>query len=98
MPLFAAFVVDYYLVRRRSWDVSDVAPTRWPMVIPWIAGFVTYQLVNPGLVASWRDFWVDRQADLGFTPPSWASASILSFVVSGALAYVIGRATLSSES
>ena len=93
VPLFAAFVVDYYLVRRGSWDVSDDARTRWPMVIPWIAGFVTYQLVNPGLVAAWRDFWVARQADLGFTPPSWASASILSFVVAGALAYGIGRAT-----
>lgn len=93
VPLFAAFVVDYYLVRRGAWDVSEDAPSRWPMVIPWIAGFVTYQLVNPGLVASWQRFWIARQDDLGFTPPSWTSASILSFVVAGTLAYVIGRAT-----
>ena len=94
VPLFASFVVDYYLVRRRSgWDVSDASPTRWPMVIPWVAGFVTYQLVNPGLVASWQRFWLARQDDLGFTPPSWTSASILSFVVAGVLAFVIGRAT-----
>jgi putative hydroxymethylpyrimidine transporter CytX len=93
VPLFAAFVVDYYLVRRGDWDVSDDSSTRWPMVIPWVAGFVTYQLVNPGLVSSWQRFWVARQGDLGFAPPSWASASILSFVVAGVLAYVIGRAT-----
>ena len=98
VPLFAAFVVDYYLVRRRAWDVSEHAPSRWPMVIPWVAGFVTYQLVNPGLVAPWRDFWVARQGDLGFSPPSWASASILSFVVAGISAYVIGRATRRRES
>lgn len=93
VPLFASFVVDYYLVRRREWDVSDDAPTRWAMLVPWVAGFVTYQLVNPGLVSSWQRFWVARQDDLGVAPPSWASASILSFVVAGSLAYVIGRAT-----
>ncbi|HUP86957.1 MAG TPA: cytosine permease [Acidimicrobiales bacterium] len=93
VPLFAAFVVDYYLVRGRVWDVTEDAPTRWSMVVPWVAGFVTYQLLNPGYVGAWQRFWVARQHDLGFTPPSWASASILSFVVAGALAYVIGRAT-----
>nr|MBA3303197.1 allantoin permease [Acidimicrobiia bacterium] len=52
---------------------------------PWAAGFVAYQLVNPGLVESWQRFWLARQADLGFTPPTWLSASLASFAVAAAL-------------
>ncbi len=91
VPLFAAVVVDYFLVRRGRWDVSDTSPTRPLMVVPWLAGFVVYQLVNPGLVGPWQRFWIDRQADLGFTPPSWSSASLLSFAVAAILAFALGR-------
>lgn len=91
VPLFAAFVVDYSLVHRGRWDVSTASPARWSMLVPWVAGFVTYQLVNPGLVASWQGFWLDRRADLGFDPPSWTSASVLSFLVAGAVTLALGR-------
>jgi putative hydroxymethylpyrimidine transporter CytX len=91
VPLFGTFAVDYFVTRRRQWDVSDDAPPRWAMVVPWIAGFVTYQLINPGFVGPWQRFWIARQHDLGFTPPSWSSASILSFVVAAVLAAVVGR-------
>ena len=91
VPLFAAFVVDYYLLRRGTWDVTETSPARWAMVIPWAAGFVTYQLINPGLVASWQHFWIDRQHDLGFSPPSWTSASIMSFLVAAIVALGVGR-------
>lgn len=90
VPLFAAFVTDYYLVRRGPWDVSDASPTRWVMVVPWVLGFVTYQLINPGLVTAWQRFWVARQDDLGFSPPSWASASVMSFVVAALATLAIG--------
>ena len=91
VPLFAAFVVDYYVLRRGRWDIGDDAPARWVMLVPWAAGFVTYQLVNPGLVDSWQRFWLARQADLGFTPPSWASASVLAFLVAASATLVIGQ-------
>ena len=91
VPLFAAFVVDYYVVQRRTWDVSDDAPTRWALLVPWVAGFVAYQLINPGLVASWQRFWIARQEDLGFEPPSWTSASLVSFAVAAALTLLVGR-------
>jgi NCS1 family nucleobase:cation symporter-1 len=94
VPLFATFVVDYFVVRRGRWDVGEDAPARWAMVVPWLAGFVTYQLVNPGLVGVWQRFWVARQHDLGFTPPSWASASLLSFVVAALVAFI--TSTISS--
>jgi purine-cytosine permease-like protein len=91
VPLFATFAVDYYLLRRGQWDVSERARPRWEMVIPWVAGFVTYQLLNPGIVGWWVKWWTARQDDLGFTPPTWASASLGSFVVAAALAFVVGR-------
>jgi putative hydroxymethylpyrimidine transporter CytX len=92
VPLFAAFVVEYYVRRRRSWDVSEDAPARWEMLIPWAAGFVVYQLVNPGFVASWANFWIARQEDLGIAPPpSWTSASLLSFAVAALLTLAVGR-------
>ena len=92
VPLFATFAVDYYVLRRRQWDVSERARPRWEMAVPWVAGFVTYQLVNPGIVGWWQRWWVARQGDLGFTPPTWASASLLSFAVAAVLALVVGRA------
>jgi hypothetical protein len=52
---------------------------------------VTYQLISPPSVAAWRDFWLDRQADLGFTPPGWLSASLASFGVAALLTVVVGR-------
>jgi NCS1 family nucleobase:cation symporter-1 len=87
VPLFATFAVDYYLLRRGRWDVSERARPRWEMVVPWAAGFVAYQLVNPGFVDWWAGWW----RDLGVTSPSWASASIVSFVVAAVLALVVGR-------
>lgn len=91
VPLFAAFAVDYYVLRRGRWDVSEQARPRWEMVAPWAAGFVAYQLVNPGTVGWWSGWWIDRQADLGFTSPTWASASLVSFAVAATLAFVVGR-------
>jgi purine-cytosine permease-like protein len=90
VPLFATFVVDYFVIRRRRWDVSVAAPARLLMLLPWIAGFVTYQLVNPGLVGWWQRFWVDVQGAIHFTPPPWSSASLWSFTVAAVLTLVIG--------
>ncbi len=82
IPMFAVFVVRYFVRRDdRTWDTSDSAPSRWPLLVPWILGFITYQLINPGLVTHWAALWTHIQAWLHFTPASWMSASIISFVV-----------------
>jgi hypothetical protein len=60
------------------------------MTVPWAAGFVVYQLINPGFVGWWARWWVARQHDLHFTPPTWASASLISFATAGVLALAIG--------
>ena len=97
VPLFATFAVDYFINRPRvrgsrsdAWDVSETAPTRLVMVVPWIAGFVTYQMINPGLVGWWARWWTARREDIGFTPESWMSATLLSFAVAAVLTLVIG--------
>ena len=96
VPLFAVLIVDYFVINNRRWDVSENAPARWPMLVPWLVGFVTYQFFNPGYdtTDAWVKWWLARREDL-FTPPSWigASGTITSFVVAAVLAYVIGNLT-----
>jgi putative hydroxymethylpyrimidine transporter CytX len=90
VPLFAVLCVDYFLLRRRRWDVRVQAPRRPAMVIPWIAGFAAYQLLNPGQVKGWSDAWAHaRTALLGPTPPAWLSASMTSFVVAAAVTLLV---------
>ena len=49
VPLSAVFIVEYFLLGgRRNWNTSESAPSRWWMLLPWAAGFVAYQLINPG--------------------------------------------------
>nr|WP_275407017.1 cytosine permease [Actinomadura bangladeshensis] len=76
-----------------GWDVSRRAPSRWGMIAAWAIGFVVYQLINPGTVERWADFWRDVQDALHFAPQSWMSASLLSFLVAGVAALLIGRIT-----
>src|SRR5947209_669023 len=94
VPLTAVLLVDYFLGRRHRWDVSESAPARVGMVVPWLAGFVVYQLINPGYVGWWVDRWTSVQSWLHFTPQTWMSASVLSFAVSAALTLPV---TLSSR-
>jgi len=85
VPMSAVLIVDYFVVSGRRWDLSATARSRWLMLLPWAAGFVTYQLINPGYVSWWASAWTSFGRDIGFTPESWMSASILSFCVAAAI-------------
>src|SRR3954454_7793666 len=93
VPLTACLLVDYFLGRRGHWDVTADAPSRPALLVPWIAGMVTYQLINPGYVGWWVDRWTTVQGWVHFTPHSWMSASVLSFAVAALLTlpFTIGR-------
>ncbi len=84
VPLFGVFAVSYYVLQRGLWDVSESARGRWVMTLPWLAGFVSYQLVNPGAVSWWKGLWP------AWTPPSWLSATLVSLLVSAAGALLVG--------
>jgi putative hydroxymethylpyrimidine transporter CytX len=90
VPLFGVFAVDYFVTSRGRWDVSADAPQRAVMLVPWIAGFVAYQLLNPGYVQWWADMWRHVQHWLHFTPTSWTSASIISFLVAALVTVPVG--------
>jgi nucleobase:cation symporter-1, NCS1 family len=91
VPLFGTFAAAYYVLDRgRGWDVGDDAPSRWWFLLPWAAGFVVYQLVNPGTVGWWQRFWLARADDVGFTPPTWLSASLASLAVSAGCTLALG--------
>jgi NCS1 family nucleobase:cation symporter-1 len=90
VPLSAVLIADYFVTSRGRWDLSASARARWPMLLPWAAGFVTYQLINPGYVSWWAAAWTSFGHDLGFTPASWMSASILSFAVAFAITLPAG--------
>jgi NCS1 family nucleobase:cation symporter-1 len=85
VPLSAVLIADYFVVSRGRWDLSAATRSRWLVLLPWAAGFVTYQLVNPGYVSWWALAWTSFGQDIGFTPASWMSASILSFAVAAAI-------------
>ena len=91
VPLFAVATVDFFLVSGQRWDVSATARLRVVPVIAWAAGFVAYQLVYPGTVPGWADFWRSVAGTIGFTPPTWLGSSVAAIVVAGLLMVVLGR-------
>jgi purine-cytosine permease-like protein len=93
VPMFAVLVVDFFVLSKGHWDLSSSARSRWVMLVPWAVGFVTYQLINPGYMSWWVSAWtwVGRQID--FTPASWMSASLCSFLVAAAATLLVGWPT-----
>jgi nucleobase:cation symporter-1, NCS1 family len=87
VPLLGVLAVDYFVISRRSWDLSETAPARWLMLLPWLAGFAAYQLINPGAIDWWSRLWNDLR---WFEPQSWMSASILSFLVAAIATVPVG--------
>ncbi len=90
VPLLGVMAVDYFLVSRRAWDLSETAPARRRMLIPWLLGFVAYQLINPGYVGWWSRAWARVDAWCHFTPTTWMSASLIAFVVAALATVPVG--------
>lgn len=93
VPLVGVFVVAYWLLPRGGWDTSDSAPARPLLLLPWVVGFVAYQLTLPtfltGPGSEWTAWWSARQADLGIDPANGWSASLLSLAVAGVLTVLV---------
>src|SRR5215475_13399578 len=91
VPMFAVFAVRYFLLdRTKEWDTSATAPSRWSLLVPWAVGFIAYQLINPGSIGWWVTAWTHVQRWIHFTPESWMSASVISFVVAAVLTLAMG--------
>lgn len=87
VPLAGVLLAAWARTGGRSWDTSVAAPTRPAMLLAWAAGFVVYQLVNPGAVPGWSALWTDAGRAVHLVGHPWLSASVASFVVAAALAY-----------
>jgi putative hydroxymethylpyrimidine transporter CytX len=97
VPLLGVMVVDYFVISRRRWNLAENAPTRWTMLVPWLAGFVAYQMINPGYIGWWATMWQHIDDALGFTKTSWMSASVLSFLVAAAVTLPVGLVSRRKE-
>src|SRR5215207_6927449 len=97
VPLAGTLIVDFALTRT-AYDTSPEAPARWRMLLPWLAGFVAYQLTAPTILAKWpgwEAFWRDAQDLLNISPTNGFSASIVALVVAGVLTPLVrGRRTV----
>jgi purine-cytosine permease-like protein len=94
VPMFGVLAADYFLAGRSAdWDTSVRARWRWGMLVAWLLGLAVYQLINPGSVGAWSTMWSSLARALHFTPQGWMSASLLSFAVSGLVAYLVDLAT-----
>ncbi|WP_214108098.1 purine-cytosine permease family protein [Acrocarpospora catenulata] len=93
VPMFAVLVVDYFVLGGAArWDVSATAPSRWPMVVPWALGFVTWWLLGAlPPVAWWESWWLSVRDWLGFTPAPWMSAALGSFLVAALITLALPR-------
>ena len=93
VPLVGVFVVAYYLLPRGAWDVSDTAPARPLLLLPWAAGFLAYQLTLPtaffGPGAGWTAWWTQVQVTLGIDPANGWSASLVSLAVAAGLTLLV---------
>jgi nucleobase:cation symporter-1, NCS1 family len=89
VPLYAVAAVDFFVVSRQRWDVTATSRLRVAPVIAWACGFAAYQLVYPGTVPGWADFWAWIGGSIGFAPPSWLGSSVAAIVVGG-LVMLIG--------
>jgi putative hydroxymethylpyrimidine transporter CytX len=90
VPLLGVLAVDYFVVSRRRWDLTETASTRWSMLAPWFLGFVVYQLINPGYLGWWSRRWAGIDRWLHFTPATWMSASLISFAVAALATVPVG--------
>jgi nucleobase:cation symporter-1, NCS1 family len=90
VPLYAVAAVDFFIVSRQRWDVSSTARFRATPVIAWACGFIAYQLVYPGSVPGWADFWSWVDQRIGFVPPGWLGSSVAAIVVGGLVMLVGG--------
>jgi putative hydroxymethylpyrimidine transporter CytX len=89
VPMSAVFIIDFFVLSHGHWNLSPHAPRRLTMLVPWAAGFVVYQLINPGYVSWWVSLWTNVDRLIDFRATSWMSASLCSFFVA-AIATLVG--------
>jgi putative hydroxymethylpyrimidine transporter CytX len=86
IPMSGALIAAWIRSGGRRWNTAADAPARPGMLLAWLIGFLCYQLINPGSIAHWSDFWTSAGTRLHSLGHPWLSASIASFGVAVLLA------------
>lgn len=90
VPLAGTLLVAFFVLRL-PWDTGASAPSRSAMLIPWLAGFVAYEVVTPTVLTGWASWWTlawtQVQTALG-VPSGW-SASLVSLAVAAVLTVAV---------
>ncbi|HEX8303490.1 MAG TPA: cytosine permease [Jatrophihabitans sp.] len=81
IPMSGALIAAWIRSGGRGWNTAEDAPARPGMLLAWLIGFLCYQLINPGSIVHWSDFWTWAGTRLHTLSHPWLSASIASFVV-----------------
>jgi NCS1 family nucleobase:cation symporter-1 len=81
IPMSGALIAAWIRSGGRGWNTAEDAPARPGMLLAWLIGFLCYQLINPGSIAHWSDFWTWAGTRLHTLSHPWLSASIASFAV-----------------
>jgi NCS1 family nucleobase:cation symporter-1 len=91
IPLTGALIACWVRLRGTGWNTTPTAPLRPAMLAAWAAGFVVYQLVNPGAIPHWSDFWTTAGTHLHTLGHPWLSASLAAFAVALLVALPFAR-------
>ncbi|HST46525.1 purine-cytosine permease family protein [Jatrophihabitans sp.] len=81
VPMSGALIAAWLRSRGANWNVASDAPVRPGMLAAWLVGFLCYQVINPGSIGYWSDFWTEIGTRLHTLGHPWLSASIASFAV-----------------
>ena len=81
IPLSGALIAAWLRTRGVGWNTATDAPLRPGMLLAWGAGFVAYQLINPGAIPGWSDAWTSAAQWLHTAGHPWLSASLTSFLL-----------------
>ena len=91
IPMSGVLLGAWARTRGVGWDTSSGAPTRPAMLIAWVVGFVTYQLINPGSISGWSGLWQRAGTALHTLGHPWLSASLAAFAGSAVVAALVAR-------
>jgi NCS1 family nucleobase:cation symporter-1 len=93
IPLTGTLIACWLRNRGDGWNTAADAPPRPAMLAAWAAGFVVYQLINPGAIPHWSDFWTAAGTHLHTLGHPWLSASLAAFAVALLAALPFARPT-----
>lgn len=104
VPLFGLLLADYYVVRRRVYDVPALYQRggkywfsnglNWPAIVAWVLGIVAFNVTNPYLLAAFIPGWGTGFPDWLLTVGGSIPGFLVAFLLYWLFAAVSKRRTI----